>query len=133
MFQKRRILVVDDSIDNLLLLETALGIEGYEVESAINGKVAFDKIRDSPPDLILLDVMMPVMSGYELTKRIRQDPTLSEIPIILVTAYGEIMKAPGEMLGANDFICKPIDLDELLRKVRTFCPLERSESLLTEE
>jgi two-component system, sensor histidine kinase and response regulator len=133
MLQKHRILVVDDSLDNLLLLQTALEIEGYEVEVATDGKVALDKIRDSPPDLVLLDVMMPVMSGYELTRRIRQDPTLSKIPIVLVTAYNEIMRTPGKMIEADDFICKPIDIDELLCKVRTFCPLEESESLLTEE
>jgi CheY-like chemotaxis protein len=115
-----RILIVDDLMDNLLLLQTILEAEGYEVEIADNGRLAVAMVEANPPDLILLDVMMPEMNGYEVTQQIRQKQELPYIPILLVTAYAEPKAVDGLTLGANDFIRKPIDLDELVARVKAF-------------
>jgi DNA-binding response OmpR family regulator len=115
-----RILVVDDFADNLILLQTILEAEGYEVETASGGMVALEKISAVPPDLILLDVMMPDMDGYEVTRQIRQNPRLSFIPILLVTAHAAVDAIQGLDIGANDFIRKPFDFDELLARIRAF-------------
>lgn len=121
--ERYRILVVDDLADNLFLLQTILEAEGYEVEVADNGKDALAKIAASPPDLVLLDVMMPDMNGYEVTRQIRKNTQLPFIPVLLVTAFGEASATQGLDIGANDFIRKPIDFDELLARIRAFLRL----------
>jgi CheY-like chemotaxis protein len=113
-----RILVVDDLPDNYVLLQTVLEDEGYQVEVADNGHAALERVIARPPDLILLDVMMPEMSGFEVTRRIRQNPSLPFIPILLVTGYNEPTPADGFDAGADGFIRKPIDFDELLNRIR---------------
>jgi CheY-like chemotaxis protein len=119
LFSKsRRILVVDDVADNLLLLQTVLETEGYDIDTALDGCLALAKIEASPPDLLLLDVMMPDMSGYEVTECIRQNDKLPFIPILLITAYDEVNVVEGLKIGANGFIGKPIDFDLLLAKIR---------------
>ncbi|HEY9726707.1 MAG TPA: response regulator [Chroococcales cyanobacterium] len=115
----KRILVVDDIEDNVSLLQVILTEEGYEVDTAIDGKSALAKVEASPPDLVLLDAMMPKMDGYEVTRRIRQNNKLPFIPILLITAYIEADVPKGLELGANDFIRKPIDYDELLARVKS--------------
>jgi DNA-binding response OmpR family regulator len=100
--------------------------EGYEVDTAQNGKSALSKIEASPPDLVLLDAMMPGMDGYEVTRRIRQNKKLPFIPIVLITAYVEADIPQGLELGANDFIRKPIDYDELMARVKAFLRLKDS-------
>ncbi|GAB4381539.1 MAG: hypothetical protein Kow00121_40320 [Elainellaceae cyanobacterium] len=115
-----RILVVDDLMDNLLLLQTILEEEGYIVDTADSGELALDKIEAAPPDLVLLDVMMPDMDGYEVTRYIRQNFALSFVPILLVTAHEEADVVEGLNSGANDFIRKPVDFDELLARVKAF-------------
>ncbi|MBD3882419.1 response regulator [Phormidium tenue FACHB-886] len=115
-----RILVVDDLSDNLFLLQTVLEAEGYEVDTADSGSSALEKVRDLPPDLILLDVMMPDMNGYEVTQQIRQNQSIPFIPILLVTAHEDANAIQGLALGANDFIRKPIELDHLLERIKTF-------------
>ena len=80
------ILAVDDTRDNLILVQTLLESEGYEIDLVSDGASALQKVAQSPPDLILLDVMMPGMNGYEVTRRIRRNPDLSYIPILLITA-----------------------------------------------
>ena len=113
-----RILVVDDIPDNCFLLQTVLESEGYEVEVANNGRVALESITSHPPDLVLLDVMMPEMNGFEVTRRLRQNSSLPFIPILLVTGYSEPTPADGFDVGADGFIRKPIDFDDLLDKIR---------------
>lgn len=113
-----RILVVDDLEDNLLPMKTILESEGYQVELARGGEEALSKIRQFLPDLILLDVMMPDISGFEITKQVKGDREILFIPIILVTAHGSISRAEGLTAGANDFVYKPLDIDELLACVR---------------
>ncbi|MBW4545294.1 MAG: response regulator [Symplocastrum torsivum CPER-KK1] len=123
--QAKRILVVDDIEDNVFLLQSMLTEEGYEVDSAKNGKSALAKIEASPPDLVLLDAMMPGMDGYEVTRRIRQNKKLPFIPIILITAYENANVPEGLNLGANDFIRKPIDYDELMARINAFLRLKQ--------
>ena len=115
-----RILVVDDLADNLFLLQTVLETEGYDVDTADNGSLALAKIEAEPPDLVLLDVMMPGMNGFEVTRRIRQNSKLPFIPILLITAYEEASVIEGLEIGANDFIRMPIDFDELLARIKPF-------------
>ena len=116
--QAKRILVVDDIEDNLSLLQAILMEEGYEVDITKDGKSALAKIEASPPDLLLLDAMMPQMNGYEVTRRIRQNKSLPFIPILMITAYEDANVPEGLDLGANDFIRKPIDFDELMSRVK---------------
>lgn len=115
-----RILVVDDLNDNLFLLQTVLEAEGYEVDTADNGGSALAKVESSPPDLILMDVMMPDMNGYEVTQQIRRNPDIPFMPILLVTAHEDISDIKGLALGANDFIRKPIEIDKLLTRIEAF-------------
>jgi two-component system, sensor histidine kinase and response regulator len=120
------ILVVDDSADNRFLVQTTLEYGGYEVALAENGKIALEKIDQLLPDLILLDVMMPGMDGYEVTQRIRQNLALPYIPILLITADERSSVVQGLDIGADDFIRKPVDVDELLARVRSLLRLKHS-------
>lgn len=113
-----RILVVDDIPDNYLLLQMVLEAEGYQVDVADDGRGALNKVLTTPPDLVLLDVMMPEMSGFEVTQRIRKQPQLPYIPILLVTGYSEPSASEGLDCGADGFIRKPIDFDVLLARIR---------------
>jgi len=124
----KRLLIVDDIEDNLFLLEAILTEEGYEVDSAKNGKEALAKIEASPPDLVLLDAMMPGMDGYEVTRRIRQNKKIPFVPVILITAYENANIPQGLDLGANDFIRKPIDYEELMARIKAFLRLKQSMS-----
>ncbi|MBF2000197.1 MAG: response regulator [Synechococcales cyanobacterium C42_A2020_086] len=114
------ILVVDDIADNSFLLQTVLESEGYQVEIAENGHVALKKIAAAPPALVLLDVMMPEMNGFEVTRHVRQHPELSDLPILLITGYDQCSPADSSAVGADGLIHKPIDFDELLSQVRTY-------------
>ena len=113
------ILAVDDIPDNLLLVQLALEQEGYRVVLADNGEAALQKIKQFPPSLILLDVMMPGMDGYEVTRRIRQDKNIPFIPILLVTARSESSLVQGLDAGADEFVRKPFEIDELQARVRS--------------
>ena len=113
-----RILVVDDIADNYLLIQAILELEGYQVEVADNGYFALEMIEFNPPDLILLDVMMPGLNGFEITQRLRQNNCLPLIPILLVTADKEIEESFAFDMGANGLLYKPIDPDLLLEQVR---------------
>lgn len=116
--QVDRILVIDDLPDNYVLLQTILESEGFQVEVADNGHAALDCIASDPPDLVLLDVMMPGMNGFEVTQKIRQNPACSLLPVLLVTGYSEPTLFDGQEVGANGFIRKPIDFDQLLTQIR---------------
>lgn len=121
-----KILAIDDSPDNLFLIENVLKTHGYEVTLAEDGKTALSLIQASPPDLILLDVMMPEMDGYEVTRRIRNNNSLPFIPILLITAHQKSSVVEGLDAGADDFIRKPMDIDELLARVRALLRLKYS-------
>ncbi len=121
-----RILIVDDSPDNLFLVQATLGESGYEIDLAEDGKTALAKVNQLLPDLILLDIMMPGMDGYEVTKRIRKNKALPYIPILLITAHERSSVVKGLDIGADDFIRKPLDVDELLARVRSLLRLKHS-------
>jgi response regulator RpfG family c-di-GMP phosphodiesterase len=114
------ILIVDDEPVNRLVLSTVLKKNGYTIVEASNGEDALNCIRTSEPDLVLLDIMMPGLNGFDVLSRIRLDPDTSEIPVILVTALNsgdDILR--GITCGADEFLTKPVDLNELLVRLRT--------------
>jgi len=121
-----RILVVDDSPDNAYLIQSLLDSEGYAVEVAADGYTALRQVEREPPDLIMLDVMMPEMDGYEVTQRIRRNPRLPFVPILLITASDQPSVVRGLDLGADDFIRKPVEFDELLARVRSLLRLKHT-------
>jgi DNA-binding response OmpR family regulator len=111
-----KILIVDDEPRYLRLMEANLVTEGYAVIKATNGQEAVDKVAREQPDLVLLDIMMPVLDGFAATERIRE---FSSVPIIVVTARGEeSARVRGLDLGADDYIVKPFSATELLARVR---------------
>jgi len=119
------VLVVDDNQQNLELLQAYLEDVDCRTIPAHDGHKALEIIAKDPPDLILLDVMMPRMSGFEVCKRIKNDPKTSDIPIIMVTAlneYGDIER--GIDSGTDDFLSKPVNKLELLTRVKTMLKLK---------
>ncbi|MBU4224613.1 MAG: response regulator [Chloroflexi bacterium] len=116
-----RILVVDDENINLRLVSRLLEMEGYEVVSAQSGEAALHLIEQTAPDLALLDVMMPVMDGYELCRRLRQNPVTAQIPIVMLTALvDENDRLKGIEVGADDCLPKPFDVDVLRTMLKRF-------------
>ncbi len=115
-----RILVVDDQEDNVRLLSDLLSCHGYQVEAAQSGQDALDSVNRSAPDLILLDVVMPGLSGLQVLRRLRADPRFAMLPIVLVTALDpDVERIKGLESGADDFVTKPINGAELLARVRS--------------
>lgn len=114
-----RILVVDDIADNLFLLQTILEAEGYRVDVADSGITALAKMAAYPPNLVLLDVMMPHMNGYEVAQQIRCNPDLSLIPVVLVTGNDQVAVAERLEIEVDGVIRKPIDFEQLLDQVRS--------------
>jgi len=112
---------VDDSADNLFLLQVVLEEEGYEVDLADSGHSALAKIFASPPNLILLDMMMPDMNGIEVAQRLRQHDQLKELPIVLITAYEEEFVKQRLTVEVNGCLRKPVNFEELLQQVQVFC------------
>lgn len=131
--QMKRILVIDDLPDNVFMLQDRLEHEGYKVLTAYNGKSGIEKAQNELPDLILLDVMMPDINGFEVCKTLVNDSRTSDIPIILVTAKtdAEDIKE-GLESGAYDYIKKPINKIELLARVKSELKLSDANRLLLE-
>ncbi len=114
-----RIFVVDDEPDVVELLETVLGIEGYTVDVATEGRTALAKILADPPDLLILDLMMPDLDGMELLKLLRLDPRGLRIPVLIVSARtGQHDQIASLQMGANAYICKPFSNKDLVAQVR---------------
>ena len=112
------VLIVDDEPANRELLRDPLEVHGYEIAEAENGEQALQKVAERPPDVILLDVMMPRMDGFEVCRRLKKDPLTAHIPILMVTALSERMeRMMGIAAGASDFLTKPVDLQELSLRV----------------
>ena len=119
----KRILVVEDQEDNRRILRDMLGNAGYELIEAESGEEALTAVETRQPDLILMDIQLPVMDGYEATRRIKSNPGMKEIPIIAVTSYalsGDEGKA--RAAGCNAYVTKPFSPRALLAKVREFLP-----------
>ncbi|HEY5481147.1 MAG TPA: adenylate/guanylate cyclase domain-containing protein [Verrucomicrobiae bacterium] len=112
------VLVVDDEEANRMLLRDPLEVHGYEIIEAENGEQALQKVEQQPPDVILLDVMMPRMDGFEVCRRLKKEARTAHIPILIVTALSERMeRMMGIAAGASDFLSKPVDLQELTLRV----------------
>jgi adenylate cyclase len=112
------VLVVDDDEANRTLLRDSLETHGYEIVEAESGEQALQKVEQRPPDVILLDVMMPRMDGFEVCRRLKQDARTAHIPILIVTALSERMeRMMGIAAGASDFLTKPVDLQEVTLRV----------------
>ena len=117
----KKILIVDDEIDILKVVTFRLKKAGYEVLTAVNGKEALDSIRDKRPDLILLDLRLPIMDGYEVCRQVKTDETLKNIPIIFLTAsQAEKIKEKVKGFDAEDYLIKPFEPEDLLKKVKKF-------------
>ena len=128
-----RILIVDDHEDNVELLRARLEAWGYATDSATNGKEALKKVEESPPDLILLDVMMPEIDGIEVTRRVKGNGSLPFIPIIMQTALDSTEnKVEGLEAGADDYITKPIDFAELKARLTSMLRIKRLQEELQE-
>ena len=119
------VLVVDDNQQNLELLQAYLEDMDCITVPAKDGPTALDTVKNEPPDLILLDVMMPKMSGFEVCRRLKNDPATANIPVIMVTALNELGDIErGIDSGSDDFVCKPFNKLELLTRVRTMLKLK---------
>ncbi len=121
---KANILIVDDTLPNLRLLATMLTDQGYKVRGVSSGPAALKAAHLSPPDLILLDIMMPSMDGYEVCRHLKKDERTCDIPIIFISALDEAMdKVRAFSSGGVDYITKPFQLEEVLARVRTHLTL----------
>jgi len=117
---EQKILVVDDQPDNIRLIQTYFRDEPWAIDGAANGQEALQSVADDPPDLILLDLMMPRMDGFEVSKRLKTDPQTRLIPIVMMTAFANSEnKIKGIQIGVDDFITKPINFLELRTRVRS--------------
>jgi len=130
MSEKKHILVVDDEQDMVELLEMNLSSAGYRTSSARTGREALRLIEQAPPDLAILDIMMPELSGIEVLSRVRSEPSLASIPIIILTAKGEeVDELVGLSVGADDYIAKPFSHKVLLARIEAL--LRRSGAIAT--
>jgi two-component system, cell cycle response regulator DivK len=119
----KRILVVEDQADNRRILQDLLTKAGYEIILAENGQEALEVVARERPNLILMDIQLPLLDGYEATRRIKADPALRAIPIIVITSYalsGDESKA--KAAGCDAYVAKPFSPRALLAKVREYLP-----------
>ena len=125
MSEKKRILVVDDEPDFASIVQADLEREGYDVDVAYNGMEGLEKVRTSPPDAIVLDVMMPEMDGYEMCKALKDDNDYCDIPVILLTAVASHVTstryshADGMSMEADDYIAKPASSEDISRSLKS--------------
>ena len=118
---KKRILVVEDQLDNRQMLHDLLTHAGFDIVEAENGEEAIASAQASRPDLILMDIQLPILDGYEATRRLKADPDLKSIPIIVVTSYalsGDQEKA--RLAGCDDYVAKPFSPRLLLTKIKEY-------------
>jgi CheY-like chemotaxis protein len=120
------ILIADDNPTNVELLEAYLGDMGCQIVVAVDGRDALDKIAQCHPDLILLDIMMPKLSGFEVCERIKRDPATQDIMVLMVTALNELGDIERAVLaGCDDFLSKPVNKLELLKRVENMLKLRQ--------
>ncbi len=116
--KKGKILVVDDEVYIVHILDFSLGMEGYEVVTALNGEEALAKAAEHKPDLVVLDIMMPKMDGYETCRRLKGDDATRNIPVILLSAKGRnVDQKMGFEVGADDYITKPFSPRKLVERI----------------
>src|ERR671932_108440 len=132
--QQGNILVVDDTPNNLRLLAGILQGRGYEVRPVPNGKLALSGARGFLPDLILLDIMMPEMDGYEVCSKLKADERTKDIPVIFVSAINDVLdKVKAFSVGGVDYITKPFQVEEVLARVETHLALQRLQKSLQDK
>lgn len=130
---KPSVLVVDDTLDNLILINEILK-EEYRVRVATNGLKALEAARYAPPDIILMDIMMPAMNGYEACRRLKEDEALRDIPVLFLTAKSDVAdEQRGFALGGADYIVKPVTPPILLARVKTHLALKQSRDSLEDQ
>jgi adenylate cyclase len=122
---KPTILVVDDVERNVRLLEAVLVSHGYHVVSARSGQEALERVAGAAPDLVLLDIQMPGMDGYEVCRRVREEPATGFLPVVMVTSSDTEVRVNAIEVGADDFITKPFNQQELLARVRSLIRIKR--------
>ena len=121
MSQKAKVLIVDDEPFNVDYLEQELEDSGYHIITAFNGQEALDKIHSQQPDLVLLDLMMPVLDGFAVLSEIKADNVLRDIPVIIVSAANDSKSiVKGIKQGADDYITKPVDAEHLVKKLKEY-------------
>ncbi len=131
---KANILVVDDTPDNLRLLSTMLTQMGHEVRRVINGQTALKTAQVAPPDLILLDIMMPDMNGYEVCQHLKASRATCDIPVIFISALDEVLdKVKAFAVGGVDYITKPFSEEEVFARVENNLTIRRLQKQLTEQ
>ena len=119
MNQPAKILIVDDTLSSRILLGDLLDLNGYTVLSAASGPEALKVLETETPDLILLDVLMPEMNGYQVCRRIRENPSMQTLPVIMMTGLDPSEEmAKGREAGATDIVVKPIHLADLLERLK---------------
>jgi len=134
MDTKTKILIVDDTIDTVELLRKRLRSEGYETAEAYDGEECLSQVDAVNPDLIILDVMMPKLNGYEVCKRLKSDENTKYIPVLMLTAKSEVSdKIRGLDIGADDYLAKPFDYKELSARVRSLLKIKAAHEKLAEE
>lgn len=130
---KNSILIVDDTLPNLRLLSNMLSEYGYDVRGVPNGPMALEVVNLDPPDLILLDITMPGMDGYQVCEKLKIDPQTGEIPVIFISALDEVLdKVKAFSVGGVDYITKPFQLEEILVRVRTHLTIRSLQKQLQE-
>lgn len=121
----KKILIVDDEADIIEILQFVLEAQGYECVTAMDGETGLNLAREINPDLIILDVMMPRINGYKISRLLKFDAKYKNIPILMVTARSqEEDKLIGEETGADEYITKPFDLDEVVKIVQKYLETE---------
>lgn len=126
------ILIVDDKLQNLRLLFDMLSDQGYKVRGAPSGKIALTVARSALPDMVLLDINMPEMDGYEVCQRLKADPITRDIPVLFVSAMGEVFdKVKAFSVGGVDYIAKPFQIEEALTRQQCFTPIARLQSMIS--
>jgi len=131
---KGNILIVDDLVDNLCFLTDILTKRGYKVRSVTNGKMALRTVRNTPPDVILLDIKMPDMDGYQVCEALKADEETSEIPVIFLSALDEVVdKVKAFQAGGVDYITKPFQAQELFARLQTQLTIQNQKHQLRQE
>jgi PAS domain S-box-containing protein len=129
-----KILIVDDTIDSLRLLANMLSEQGYNVRKVLNGQMALTAAQAAPPDLILLDINMPVLNGYEVCQQLKANEQTADIPVLFVSALDEVLdKVKAFAVGGVDYITKPFQFEEVVARVETQLTIRFLSQQLTEQ
>ena len=127
------VLIVDDTIDTLRLLSDLLGEHGYDVRAVTNGRQALQAVERDPPDLILLDIGMPEMDGYEVCRHLRASERTQDVPVIFITALADTAdKVRAFEAGGVDYVTKPFQVEEVLARVKAHVALRRAQAELAD-